>query len=98
MWWEGRTMNFHVGKFKIQHCHMILEFQWTSMNCGLEVVQFNVSTSSPEPQHPLIAGALPSAAPDVLPQQLSHDCPVFTLTDPPATPQSAAHFMADTHT
>jgi hypothetical protein len=26
MWWEGRTMNFHVGKFKIQDCHMVLEF------------------------------------------------------------------------
>jgi len=26
MWWEGRTMNFHV---EIQHGHMVSEFQWT---------------------------------------------------------------------
>ena len=29
MWWKGRTMKFHIGKFKIQHDHMISEFQWT---------------------------------------------------------------------
>jgi len=26
---EGRTMNFHIGKFKIEHDHMMSEFQWT---------------------------------------------------------------------
>jgi len=29
MWWEGRTMNFHIGKFKIQHNHMMSEFERT---------------------------------------------------------------------
>jgi len=29
MWWEGRTMNFRVGKFKIQHNRMMLEFERT---------------------------------------------------------------------
>jgi len=33
MWWEGRTMDFHVGKFKIQHDHMMSEFEWTCTNC-----------------------------------------------------------------
>ena len=28
-WWEGRIMNFCVGKFKVQHNHMMSEFQWT---------------------------------------------------------------------
>jgi len=28
---KERTMNFHVGKFKIQHDHMMSEFQLTSM-------------------------------------------------------------------
>ena len=51
----------------------------------------STSTSSPEPQHPLIAGASPSVAPpaDVLPRQSSHGRPVFTLSDPPAATQSA---------
>ena len=31
---EGRTLNFCIGKFKIQHHHMMLEFQWTWTNCG----------------------------------------------------------------
>jgi hypothetical protein len=41
---EGRTMNFRVGKFKIQHDHMMSEFQRTSTNCGsrLEVVHSGV--------------------------------------------------------
>jgi len=29
MWWEGRTMNFRVGKFKIQHNRMMSEFERT---------------------------------------------------------------------
>jgi len=26
---EGRTMNFCIGKFKVQHDHMMSEFEWT---------------------------------------------------------------------
>jgi len=29
MWWEGRTMNFRIGKFKIQHNCMMSEFERT---------------------------------------------------------------------
>ena len=29
MWWKERTMNFHVGKFKIQHDPMMSEFERT---------------------------------------------------------------------
>ena len=35
----GRKNNeFRLGKFKIQHCHMMSEFQWTSTNCVQESI------------------------------------------------------------
>jgi len=45
MWWEGRTMNFHIGKFKIQHDRTMSEFERTSMNCSsqLDVVHLPVA-------------------------------------------------------
>jgi len=29
LWWEGRTTKLHVGKFEIQHGHVVSEFQQT---------------------------------------------------------------------
>jgi len=39
MWWEGRTMNFRIGKFKIQHDRTMSEFERTSMNCGSRLIR-----------------------------------------------------------
>jgi len=49
MWWEGRTMDFQVGKL---HDHM-LELERTCMNCSsqLDVVHLPVTVLSHQAQH-----------------------------------------------